>query len=237
LGYVILGLVSGLAAIERKGFLQAMLSRPIVLAPVTGWALGEPAAGLLLGPVLELLWLGAVNLGAAVPAHEALGTAAVVGSAVMAARALGVPVAAHPEIAALAVLLAVPAALLGRLGERAGEEWNARFASLADHELEVHHLRAVPLINLYGLVFSFVLSAVLAPLTAAVAAWVIPAVLRHEAGLLAFPLRVAFYVMGAIGCAAGAKALRARAAPLSFFGAAAATAALGLFGLLAGWAM
>lgn len=235
MGYAILGLVSGLAAIERKGFLQAMLSRPIVLAPVAAWALGDTQAGLLIGPVLELLWLGAVNLGAAVPAHEALGTAAVVGSAVMASRALGGAVT--PEIAALAVVLAVPASLVGRIGERAGEQWNIRIASLAEAELQVHHLRVVPLCNLIGLSVSFLLSATLAPLTAAVGAVVIPAVLRHDGGLLGFPLRVAFFALAAVACAAGAKALRARAAPLSFFGAAAATAVLGLFGLLAGGAM
>ncbi len=49
LGYLVLGLVAGLAAVERKGFLQAMLSRPIVLAPLIGWALGEPAVGLHAG--------------------------------------------------------------------------------------------------------------------------------------------------------------------------------------------
>ncbi len=232
---MILGLVSGLAAIERKGFLQAMLSRPLVLAPVTGWALGDTAAGLLLGPVLELLWLGAVNLGAAVPVHEALGTAAGGGSAVLAAQEMRTPVT--PEIAALAALLALPVALVGRAGERAAEEWNIRIASLAESELQVHHLRAVPLCNLIGLVSSFVLSAILAPLTAAVATRVIPAVVHLRGGLLGFPLRIAFFTLAAVACAAGAKALRARAAPLSFFGAAAATAVLGLFGLLAGRAM
>lgn len=235
MGYLILGLVAGLAAIERKGFLQAMLSRPIVLGPLTGWALGDTEAGLLLGPVLELLWLGAVNLGAAVPAHEALGTAAVVGSAVLSSQEMGGEVT--PQIATLAVLLAVPAALLGRAGERAAEGWNGRIATMADRELAGHHLRAVPLCNLYGLGVSFLLSAVLAPLTAAVAAHVIPAVLARGEGQLAFPLRVGFFALGAVACAAGAKSLRARAAPLSFFGAAAATAVLGLFGLLAGRAL
>jgi len=234
LGYLILGLVAGLAAIERKGFLQAMLSRPIVLAPVTGWALGDTAGGVLLAPVLELLWLGAVNLGAAVPAHEALGTTAVVGSATLAARALGTPVT--PEIAAFAVLLAVPAALLGRMGERGAEAWNARIASRAEAELSVHHLRRAAHCNLLGLGVSFGLSALLAPLTAALAAFVIPAALRYEPGV-GFPLRVGFFALGAFACAAGAKALRAKAAPLSFFGAAAATAVVGLFVLLTGRAM
>ena len=77
MGYLVLALVAGLAAVERKGFLQAMLSRPIALAPLIGWALGDLEGGLLVAAPLELLWLGAVNLGAALPVHEALGTAAI----------------------------------------------------------------------------------------------------------------------------------------------------------------
>src|SRR5206468_9225007 len=42
-------LVGGLSAIERKGALQLMLSRPIVLAPILGWALGDARGGLVLG--------------------------------------------------------------------------------------------------------------------------------------------------------------------------------------------
>ena len=234
MGYVILGLLAGLAAIERKGFLQAMLSRPIVLGPVTGWALGDAAGGLLLGPVLELLWLGAVNLGAAVPAHEALGTAAVVGGAVLASRQMGTPVTL--EIALLAMAVAVPAALLGRYGERRAEAWNERILTRAEAQLLRHRLRAAARCNLYGLVISFLVSALVAPAAAALAALLIPALLRAVPGL-AMPLRVGFFGAGAAACAAAAKALRARAAPLSFFGAAAGTAVVGLVGVLAGRAM
>ncbi|HSB20772.1 MAG TPA: PTS sugar transporter subunit IIC, partial [Anaeromyxobacteraceae bacterium] len=79
MGLLALSAIAGLAAVERKGFLQAMLSRPIVLGPLAGLACGDAAAGLLAGAPLELLWLGAVNLGAAVPLHESLGAAAVTG--------------------------------------------------------------------------------------------------------------------------------------------------------------
>jgi len=234
LGYVILGLVAGLAAVERKGFLQAMLSRPIVLGPLTGWALGDAAGGLLLAPALELLWLGAVNLGAAVPVHESLGTAAVVGGAIFSARLMGTPLT--PEIATLAVLVAAPVAFLGRLGERRGELWNQRFAVRAEQELAVHHLAAAVRCNLYGLGVSFLVSALLAPAAAALAAVVVPAVLRLEPALGA-SLRVGFFALVALASAAAAKALRARAAGLSFFGAAAATVAVGMVGVLAGRAM
>ena len=54
---------------------------------MTGWALGDPQGGFLVAPPLELLWLGAVNLGAALPVHEALATAAITGGAILAGRA------------------------------------------------------------------------------------------------------------------------------------------------------
>lgn len=221
--YVVLGLVAGLAAVERKGFLQAMLSRPIALAPAAGWALGDTAGGLLVAPPLELLWLGAVNLGAAVPAHEALGTAAIVGGAVLAARALGVPVS--PEIAILAVLLAAPLAILGRKLDRAMEGGlNERIARRAETALAAHRLRAAVRCNLYGLAAPFGIAAVLAPLGALVSALVIPAVLGAVPEA-AFPLRMGFFAFAALACASGAKALRARTAPRFFFGALALVAA------------
>src|SRR5512133_2128795 len=116
-----------------------MLSRPITLAPIAGWALGDAAGGLLLAPPLELFWLGAVNLGAALPVHEALGTAAITGGAVLAGRALGG--GTTPEVALLAVLLCAPLALLGRKADRLVEIWNERLAVRAELALASHHPR------------------------------------------------------------------------------------------------
>jgi PTS system mannose-specific IIC component len=228
LGYLVLALVAGLAAVERKGFLQAMLSRPIALAPLVGWALGDLEGGLLVAAPLELLWLGAVNLGAALPVHEALGTAAIAGGAVLAARALGG--ATSPEVAILAVLLCAPIALLGRRADRLVEIWNERLAARAEAELVRHHARAAVRANLYGLLLPFTIAAVLAPVGAAAAEVAIPAILRAVPGARE-PLRLGFYAFAALACASGAKALRARSARTFFFAALAAvlvaTAALG----------
>src|SRR5512142_3446027 len=103
-----------------------MLSRPITLAPVAGWALGDLQGGLLVAAPLELFWLGAVNLGAALPVHEALGTAAIAGGTVLAARALRLAGLAGPALlpaaAALCVVVGAPLALLGRRAHRLAEE-------------------------------------------------------------------------------------------------------------------
>src|SRR5467141_1317429 len=68
----IAALIGGLSAIQRKGAFQLMLSRPIVLAPLLGWALGDAQGGLVLGIPLELLFLGGVNLGGSLPDNESL---------------------------------------------------------------------------------------------------------------------------------------------------------------------
>lgn len=214
MGYLVLALVAGLAAVERKGFLQAMLSRPITLAPVAGWALGDLQGGLLVAAPLELFWLGAVNLGAALPVHEALGTAAITGGAVLAGRALGT--GTTPEVAILSVLLCAPLALAGRKADRLVEIWNERLAVRVERALECH--RDVVQVNLYGLVLPFAIAAVLAPLGAAVAEAVIPAFLRAVPAAAA-PLRLGFFAFAGLACASGAKALRARRAPQLFFAA------------------
>jgi PTS system mannose-specific IIC component len=226
--YLVLGLIAGLAAVERKGFLQAMLSRPIALAPIAGLALGDAAGGLFVAPPLELLWLGTVNLGAALPVHETLGTAAIAGGAVLAGRALGCGVT--PAVAVLAVLLCAPLALLGRSTERLTELENDRLARKAEEELRCHHAGNAVRMNLYGLVLPFALTGLLAAAGAALCGVVIPLLLRR-APAAEVPLRLAWWALAGLACAAGGRALRARRAGLAF---AAVAGAVLLVGLLVG---
>ena len=208
--------MAGFAAVERKGFLQAMLSRPIALAPLAGWALGDVRGGVLVAPPLELFWLGAVNLGAALPVHESLGAAAIAGGAVLAGRALGTGVT--PEVAVLAVLICAPLAIVGRSADRLVEAWNERIAARARTQLATGHPRAAVRANLYGLIAPFALSAVLAPAGAALAAAAIPAILRGVPAA-GEPLALGWVAFAAFAAASGARALRARRAPAWFFGA------------------
>jgi mannose/fructose/N-acetylgalactosamine-specific phosphotransferase system component IIC len=216
-----LGLLAGLGAIERKGFLQAMLSRPIALAPITGLALGDVRGGLLVAPPLELLWLGAVNLGAALPVHEALGTAAIAGATVLALRGMGGAAGdalAGPAVAALAVLFCAPLALVGRRAERLVERWNERLYVRAERALAAGDADGAAGVNLRGLALPFAIAFALAPLGAAVAAALIPRLLATAPGALA-PLAVGWVAFGGFACASGAKALRAARAPVAYFAA------------------
>jgi mannose/fructose/N-acetylgalactosamine-specific phosphotransferase system component IIC len=227
--YLALGLVAGLAAVERKGFLQAMLSRPIAIGPLAGLAVGDATSGLFVGAPLELLWLGAVNLGAALPVHEALGTCAVAAGTALALHALvaaGVSgPALLPAVAALAIALCAPLALLGRRADRLVERVNERLYARAEADLARGDAEGAARVNLYGLALPFGIAFVLAPLGAAAAAAIIPPLLAR--GGPAVPaLAVGWAAFAGFACASGAKALRAAKARTFYLGALGAGAAL-----------
>lgn len=145
-------LLSGLAAIERKGAFQLMLSRPLVLAPVLGWLLGDAHGGLLLGVPLELLFLGGVNLGGSLPDNESLLAAALTAMVVPAGMAAGTGVDA--PLAAMGLAFLFPLALFGRQLERAAEARNAQLMDAAITRA-AHGDASAARVNLRGLLLPF----------------------------------------------------------------------------------
>lgn len=224
MSYLAVGILAGLAAVERKGFLQAMISRPIAIAPLAGWALGDVQGGILVGVPLELFWLGAVNLGAALPVHETLGAVAAAAGAVLAGKALGTGVT--PAVAVLAVLAGAPFALVGRRADVLCERLNEQLAVHAEAALAAGNPAAAVRSNLYGLGLPFLLAAALAPLGAALTGALVPALLVRVPSASG-ALQGAWIGFVALAAAAAARSVRARRAAPLFFAAFAVTALVG----------
>src|SRR5260370_40111417 len=96
------GLWGGLLAVERRAFLQAMFSRPLVAATGMGLLLDDLSSGLFVGLVLELFHLGSANLGAALPETDTLAAA---GTAAAAASLTGRSRGARPAVRAPRVVV------------------------------------------------------------------------------------------------------------------------------------
>jgi mannose/fructose/N-acetylgalactosamine-specific phosphotransferase system component IIC len=60
---ILLALLGGLLALDGTSLGQVMVSRPLVAGTLAGWALGDPALGLLLGGILELYFLPVFPVG------------------------------------------------------------------------------------------------------------------------------------------------------------------------------
>ncbi len=216
---ILAGLLAGLAAVERKALLQAQFSRPIVVAPLVGWALGDPLAGLFVGAPLELLWIGAANLGAALPPHDTAATAAI------AAAMIGAGDVALPgATATMAVLIFGPAALLGRRLEGVGERANERLVAHAAVALGEGLPQRAFRLHLAGVWRPFAATAALVILAAAAVGPLLAWVERLLPAVVLAGLEIGWALLWAVG---GASAVRAARLPkgLALAGGGAAFAA------------
>jgi len=146
-----LALWGALVGLDATAFPQAMISRPLVAATLTGLLLGRPLEGAVLGAILETFALPILPIGAA--RYPETGTAAVAATAAYAA--------ATPDFHLPALLLATLFALawehaagasvtlLRRLNERLAGTLPDRPAA-GPRDIERRHLAALSLDALRG---------------------------------------------------------------------------------------
>jgi len=146
--YLISGAVAMATGLDRTAAFQVMISRPIVAAPLTGWLLGEPQAGLQIGALLELLWLGRLPVGAAIPPDDT--QVAVASTLLTVTMGESLHLAGLPLLL-LCTLVAMPLGKIGQAVERAARNWNGRLVGAADAALEAGDLAAAERCHLWGL--------------------------------------------------------------------------------------
>ena len=111
---LIVSIAGGILCLDRV-FIQTMISRPIVAAPVTGAILGDPYTGLIAGAFIELFWIDRLPIGAYVPPNDTVAAILIAACAIESGRILG-----HlPQgLIAMAVLIFVPFAYLAQQMDR-----------------------------------------------------------------------------------------------------------------------
>jgi PTS system mannose-specific IIC component len=198
LPFALSALASGLLAVERRAFLQAMASRPLVAGGIIGLCFARPVEGLALGAVLELFFLGGVNMGAALPDNELFTVVAATSCACALLTHAKTPT---PSALALAALVALPAAKLGRWADQVSDQVSASAAARAQREGPMpRRLRS----NLHGLWMPFVSAAAMALCGGLVGRWLLPPALASSPMGLS---RALSFAWGALLMSAAASAL------------------------------
>ncbi len=146
--YLIAGAVSVFAGLDRTAAFQFMVSRPIVTAPLVGWLLGEPLTGLQVGALVELLWLGRLPIGAAIPPDDTQVAVGATALAIAMGHYLGL--AGFP-FTVLAVLTALPIGKIGQVFERLARQRNGRLLQRSEAALAAGHLRVIERSHLQGI--------------------------------------------------------------------------------------
>lgn len=204
---VLTGIWGGLLALERRAFLQAMVSRPLVAASVTGLLLEDALAGLMVGVVFELLHLGSASLGGAHPDHDTLPAVSA------AALAAGVSFAsghqATPAVWAFSILTCAPFGRAGLLLENRLDARARRYYGRALDAAKLGDLRKVARQNLLAMWPQFVFYGLICGAAAAAGPFV-GTVVRE----LPLPvLRGLAWSFPAMGIATAAMAVRGSHAP------------------------
>lgn len=186
-GFLLAAIVAVAAGLDRTAAFQFMVSRPIVAAPLAGWLLGEPLAGLQVGGMVELLWLGRLPIGAAIPPDD---TQVAIGATALAVIMGEVMGEAGLPFTILAVFVALPLGKIGQVFERLARTANGRLLLRAEAavgggrlvEAERSHLRGLvhfalaslatyAVISLGGSLCLYFLAPLLLDATATAAGW------------------------------------------------------------------
>jgi mannose/fructose/N-acetylgalactosamine-specific phosphotransferase system component IIC len=145
----------GIIGLDRTAVGQFMISQPIVAGPLAGWMLGDTATGLVVGAVLELIWVLDLPVGTFVPADATIGAVSATAIAV-----LGSNGGLHLDLIGLSILLTtvmVPVTMkvdviVRKLNSRLADRAASREGEDIDHKLSRSHLSGLAIFFLKSFV-------------------------------------------------------------------------------------
>ncbi len=107
---ILISFCGSLLCLDRI-FIQAMISRPVVIAPIIGFLLNDLYAGLIIGALIELIWIDRLPLGTYIPPNDSIAAVTATSIAGIAGTSIG---CVSPELIALSVLLAIPCGIIAK---------------------------------------------------------------------------------------------------------------------------
>ncbi len=107
---ILLSFCGGLLCLDRI-FIQAMISRPIIIAPIIGLILNNPYAGLIIGAMIEMFWIDRIPIGIYIPPNDSLVAVLATSVAILAGQKLG---SVSPELIAFSILLFIPFGIMAQ---------------------------------------------------------------------------------------------------------------------------
>ncbi len=100
-----LSLLGGIIGLDTTVVGQIMISQPLVSGAITGFLLGNLPAGILIGALLQLLWIAAIPIGSAIPPDSSLMAILATAITIMAGKV-------SPSSMMLAMMISIPVGLL-----------------------------------------------------------------------------------------------------------------------------
>jgi PTS system mannose-specific IIC component len=196
----------GLLCLDRV-FIQAMISRPVIIAPIIGLILHNPYAGLVIGAFIELIWIDRIPIGTYIPPNDSITAVVATATAVIAGQKSG---GISPELIALSILIAIPCGILARQMDILIIKSNDTLSDQALADAKKNNIRGIEQKNYLGLikVFLFDVVYILAILTIFIPSliWLYP---KLNATVIS-TLSLTYYFLPLLGIAVAINMLKLR---------------------------
>jgi mannose PTS system EIIC component len=196
---VILSIVGGLLHLDRTAAFQFLISRPLVSSTVTGLILGDVKTGLMIGMVLELLWLGTQPLGTALPPDDTIVAVAAPAAGIIAGRLLG---SMDASLLGLALLISLPLSEAGRMLDSKVRKINGIFLARAKAAVKDGDIRKVERQSFAGLISFFLFFTLLSGMAVSYALGVTYVLYPHLGRVVIVALTWVFWSLPFFGCGA-----------------------------------
>jgi len=138
----LIALVTGFSYYARRFMGDLYLERPIIIGPVVGLICGDVHTGLIVGGTMELIFMGAADIGGSVPSNYAIGSA--LGTYFAVAAKLSIE---------QALAIAIPAALLGSFFELFAKTFGVFFVNAAEKMAEKSDTKGIARLTHLGNIF------------------------------------------------------------------------------------
>jgi mannose PTS system EIIC component len=190
-------------------YLQAMISRPIVIAPVMGFILNDPYTGLIIGALIELFWIDRVPIGTYIPPNDSVVAALAAAVAILAGENLHVRA---PELMILAILCTIPFGIAAQKLEIFVIKSNDKLSDQALEDAKTGNIKAIERKNYAALVKAFLVILFYLLVLQLILVTVIVRVYPHLPPPFMHMLALVYYFMPLLGIAAALNTIKMRGA-------------------------
>jgi len=147
--------IGGLLSLDVSAWGQIMVSRPIVSAPLIGFLLGDLKTGLIIGALLELIWINVISVGAAIPPDVTIVAVTCAALIMLTEKTLELDNNFQGSYRMVVLALTMPLGEIFRSIDIKQRKLNAHFVHYLDREIPKGNLGAIEKINYFSLFLFF----------------------------------------------------------------------------------
>ena len=193
--------IGGLLSLDAAPWAQVMVSRPVVCGPLLGYLLGDLKTGLIIGALLELLWINVKSIGAAIPPDATVVAITCTSLVLLLERTLQLSSDFQGPYRIVIIALTMPLGEVFRVIDVRQRKLNAYFVHYLEREVSRGNFGAVKKVNYLSLFLFFSKGTIFCLIAISTGVWFLPKLLAFLPYGILPGLDFAYRLLPALGLA------------------------------------